>query len=441
MNVHAMICELNPLHNGHLAVIGQMRRDDGDAVILLVMSGNFTQRAGAALFDKYARARSALECGADIVVELPFPFSSAGAEFFGRAGVCIAEGVGATQLYFGSECGDIEALRRLARIMDSARYRAVCEQIRRADPTLGAAAMRDRALRRLVPGYGEDCASGSVAGYADGLGAPKLASVPGAECEGESLASSLTASYSAGGTGGGIAPDFAFGRAERPNDTLAVEYIRSARIPCVAVKRIGTASASAIREMTVSEAAEFVPDAVLDMMARSARSDAATLRRILWESLRLRRDTSTGLAMIAECGGGLGDRLCRIARESTNAGDFFASAATKRYTNSRIMRAALFALLGVTAQDLAAAPQYAVLLAASARGRKYLAARRRSEHVMPIVTKPADADSVFAALPAEAAEKTRRLTSLRRAADELYTLTLDMPLEADHFMRCHPHMG
>lgn len=394
MNVHAMICELNPLHNGHLSVIERMKRDDDSALTLLVMSGNFTQRAGAALFDKYARSRAALECGADIVVELPFPFSSSGAEYFARAGVHLAEGLGASRLYFGSECGDIKRLYRIAEIVGSTQYRAVCDEICAADPTLGAAAVRERALCYFIP----DCPAGQQ-------------TVP--------------------------SPDCPAGRAEQPNDTLAAEYIRNAHIPCVAVKRTDTASASAIREMTDSEAADFVPGAVLEMMARENRSDAGKFRRILWESLRLRSEVP---ADFAECGGGLGERLFRIARESTDAGEFFCSAATKRYTNSRIMRASLFALLGVTARDIDATPQYAVLLAASARGREYLRAERRSL-ALPIVTKPADVISAVDSLAPEAAEEGRRLAELWRRADELYTLTLDVPREAGHFMRCRPYMG
>lgn len=412
MNVHAMICELNPLHNGHLSVIERMKRDDDSALTLLVMSGNFTQRAGAALFDKYARSRAAVECGADIVVELPFPFSSSGAEYFARAGVHLAEGLGASRLYFGSECGDTRRLYRIAEIVGSTQYRAVCDEICAADPTLGAAAVRERAICRFIPD--------SPAGTAGQQSAPPPDS-PAGRAGWQNASSTAPA-----------------GRAERPNDTLAAEYIRNAHIPCVAVKRTDTASASAIREMTDSEAADFVPGAVLEMMARQNRSDAGKFRRILWESLRLRSEVP---ADFAECGGGLGERLFRIARESTDAGEFFCSAATKRYTNSRIMRASLFALLGVTARDIAAVPQYAVLLAASARGREYLAARRKSEHAMPLVTKPADVISAVDSLAPEMAEEGRRLAELWRRADEFYTLTLDVPREAGHFMRCRPYMG
>ena len=91
MSVTAIVCELNPLHNGHMHV---MKAAKGDAVVL-VMSGNFTQRALSAAFHKYARAEAAVRSGADLVVELPFPYCSSGGEFFARAGVSIAERIGA----------------------------------------------------------------------------------------------------------------------------------------------------------------------------------------------------------------------------------------------------------------------------------------------------------------------------------------------------------
>lgn len=381
MKVHAMICELNPLHNGHLSVMERMRDDGPDAVILLIMSGNFTQRAGAALSDKYARARTAIECGADLVVELPFPFCSSGAEYFARAGVQIAEKMGASRLYFGSECGDIGRLRLISDVTGSEEYRDLFSAMCAADATLGAAAARGRALSRLIPGY----------------------------------------------------------TAERaPNDTLAAEYIRNAHIPCTAVKRLDTACASEIRRMPPGEAAGFVPRATIAMMERETRSDAAKLRRILWEHLRLCRDA---VGDFAECGGGLGERLCRIARGSTDAEEFFAAAATKRYTNSRIARAALFALLGVTTEDLRLTPRRALLLAASARGRSFLSSGRGEENEVRVVTRPAGLSSATDGLSPGAREEAGRLAALGRYADELYTLTLDPVRDAGEFMKRRPYIG
>ena len=386
-----MICELNPLHAGHIHMLRRMREDDPDAALLLVMSGNFTQRGEAACFDKYARARAAVESGADLVVELPFPFSSGGAEVFARAGVEIAEALGATALYFGSECGDLERLREISAVTGSAEYRELSEAIAASDPTLGAASVRAAALSRLVPGYGG-------------------------------------------------------GRTETPNDTLAIEYIRNAHIPCVALKRVDTPTASAIRGMTADEAAPFVPEASARMMTGEKRSDDATLRRLIWENLRLRAVGSRrggdivgvrlerDIAAFAECGGGLGERLLRLAGECVNADEFFAAAATKRYTNARIRRAALYALCGVTPEDAGAPAAFTVLLGATARGREVLATRRKDAPIA-LVTKPADMLS-----RAGGNAVLLRAAGLAGYADSIYTLTFAPPLEADDFIRRMPYI-
>ena len=81
-----IVCECNPLHGGHQYLIQQARAAGADAVIC-VMSGCFTQRGEAAIADPYTRAHALILGGADAVVELPFPYSCAGAEFFASAGV------------------------------------------------------------------------------------------------------------------------------------------------------------------------------------------------------------------------------------------------------------------------------------------------------------------------------------------------------------------
>ena len=74
-----------------------------------IMSGNSTQRGELAITDKYLRAEAAIKCGADLVLELPFPWCSASAEYFALAAVSIAGAIG-DSLLFGSECGDITRL-------------------------------------------------------------------------------------------------------------------------------------------------------------------------------------------------------------------------------------------------------------------------------------------------------------------------------------------
>ena len=107
MRIAGIICECNPIHGGHLYLMREARRQGADAVVC-VMSGCFTQRGEAAIADPHTRAHALILGGADAVVELPFPFSCAGAEFFAAAGVEILNRLGVGELWFGSECGDLE---------------------------------------------------------------------------------------------------------------------------------------------------------------------------------------------------------------------------------------------------------------------------------------------------------------------------------------------
>ena len=116
----AIICEFDPLHKGHLSVISRAK-ESGD-VVLAVMSGSFTQRGECALFDKYSRAEAAVRSGVDLVLELPFPWSSCSAEFFALGGVSVAIGVGARRFVFGSESGDVGFVRSLSSVKKSEEY-------------------------------------------------------------------------------------------------------------------------------------------------------------------------------------------------------------------------------------------------------------------------------------------------------------------------------
>ena len=120
MSDYGIVCEFNPFHNGH-AYLFKKARESGADRIICVMSGNAVQRGELAMTDKYRRARTALECGADLVLELPYPWSSAGAEFFANAATYIASFFCDT-LFFGSEQGNGDALMDAARVCESAEF-------------------------------------------------------------------------------------------------------------------------------------------------------------------------------------------------------------------------------------------------------------------------------------------------------------------------------
>ena len=105
-----IIAEYNPFHNGHLYQLNESVRLTGAEVIIAAMSGNFVQRGGPAIADKWDRAEEAVRCGVDIAVEIPTVFACSSAQNFAGAGVEILENLGADYISFGSESGNIEEL-------------------------------------------------------------------------------------------------------------------------------------------------------------------------------------------------------------------------------------------------------------------------------------------------------------------------------------------
>ena len=81
-----IICEYNPLHLGHKKQIDEIRRICGDdTAIVCLMSGNFVQRGAPAIVDKTYRAKAAILCGADLVLELPVEYALSSAEGFWKS--------------------------------------------------------------------------------------------------------------------------------------------------------------------------------------------------------------------------------------------------------------------------------------------------------------------------------------------------------------------
>lgn len=118
MKVNGIIAEYNPFHNGHSYHLNAAKKQTSADYTIIAMSGNFMQRGAPSLLDKYKRAEIALQNGADLVLELPAYYSASSAEYFAMGGVTLLDKLGVVDfLCFGSECGDIEILTRIARIL------------------------------------------------------------------------------------------------------------------------------------------------------------------------------------------------------------------------------------------------------------------------------------------------------------------------------------
>ncbi len=109
-----IIAEYNPFHNGHLHHITKSKKISGADSVIVVMSGNFTQRGLPACCDKFTRSKMALLEGADIVLELPTYYASSSAQYFAYGAVEILDKCNMVNfISFGSENGNIDNLKKI----------------------------------------------------------------------------------------------------------------------------------------------------------------------------------------------------------------------------------------------------------------------------------------------------------------------------------------
>lgn len=392
----AIICEYNPLHNGHAAQIARLREAYPDCRIICIMSGSFTQRGAAAILPPVARAEAAVGAGADLVLELPQPWASGSAEFFARGGVAVADGLGVVDaLAFGVETDDLGSPMRVAEALDDPAFAAALAD---ADPAEGAAARSERLFRAR---YGDD---------------------------------------------GGML--------SKPNNRLAVEYCRALRragsaILPIPMKREGSGyhdgaldgvnpSATAVRGAlaggcAVADLAAYLPASSLAVLREARAAGRCAIEESAFDRAVLahwRLADPRAMGTLASLSGGLADRICAAAGDALSVADLIARVATKVYTNTRIRRALLQGMLGVTEADLRCAPTAVRLFGANATGRELLRAIAKRGRVA-VVTKYADL----------AAVASEREFTLSRRADALYGLAMQDVAAAGAFVRERPFLG
>ena len=122
MNKIGIICEYNPFHNGHIYHINKIKELYPDSILILILSGNFTQRGIPSIIDKFDKTEIALKYGIDLVVELPFPFSTQSADIFAYGAIKLLNELKVDKLIFGSESDNINNLVELANISLSKEY-------------------------------------------------------------------------------------------------------------------------------------------------------------------------------------------------------------------------------------------------------------------------------------------------------------------------------
>lgn len=397
MKTSGVICEYNPLHNGHLHHLKTVRENGADAVVA-VMSGNFMQRGDVAIMEKLVRANLAIKAGADLVIELPVIWSLSPADQFAAGGVTILDALQVVdEISFGCECSDIELLKTAAKVCRT------CQT--EYDDTI-----------RLFTRQGHSYPA-VLQDLVTRLAGPDVAAV-----------------------------------LSHPNNTLAIAYLNSlsdinSRIKPFAVQRKGAAHDSLY---AVSEPAVNVP-AAHAYEDTSLFASASYIRRCLdegtdchrmvpqasWKEITLAKKKGTfaslrnlesiilyklrtmepeEIANIAEVGAqGLANRIYN-ARAATSLDDLMDRLRTKRYPASRLRRILLHMLIGITKEDIYSLPPYGRILAFNNTGKKVLA-NSKGIRKIPFANSPSKLSNYSAA--------AKRCAFLESRATDIYQLARD----------------
>ena len=327
MTVTGVICEYNPFHKGHkkqLDTIRSLRGEDGGIVCL--MSGHFVQRGAPAIVDKTLRAKAAVLCGADLVLELPVTAALSSAEGFAAGGVSILSGF-CDALCFGGETADKAALMHTAEALLSP---AFSDALRvQLDKGLSFPAARQEALERM------------------GLDAALLTS---------------------------------------PNNILAIEYCKAilsqgSPMEPLPILRQGSYhdtrpdpenhSATALRQlMPQGDWKPYVPEAAAACFQGAAIHTLAAGERAILHKLRCMTDGEfEALPYGSE---GLWRKLMHASRQKATLEEILTEVKSKRYTRSRLDRMVMCAFLGITEAMLTEKAPYTRVLALNDRGREIL---------------------------------------------------------------------
>ncbi len=361
--IAGIVAEYNPLHRGHLYHLNKARELSHAEAVVVVLSSNFVQRGEPALLDKWSRTQSALDSGADLVLELPLVFSAHNSGVFANAAVDILGATGiVTNISFGVESQDWH-MDKILDILIEEPEPFKCHLKAHLDKGYSFVEARALALDSIVPGCAE--------------------------------------------------------KLRGPNNTLALAYIlrikqKKWNMELTPIQRIGAdyhnkdiseySSATAVRKAL---AEGFVNDALAQLPSSSANivKKAIADGRIcinngkLWNILRpmLLRSSPEEISTYAEICEGIEYRLRDTALEAASFDEWASCCTTKRYPRGRIQRHGVHFLLGLEHWTNRAfqriGPAYIRVLGMNETGKKLLR-RMRTKATLPIATRCGAAASI-----------------------------------------------
>ncbi len=387
MRVAGIVAEYNPFHNGHAHHIEKTKEIGGGCEathVVAVMSGSFVQRGEPAMLTKFDRARAALAGGADLVLELPLPWSLTSAEKFAFGAVSMLDALGCVDtISFGSEVGSLAPLERAVNTMESERYQNL--------------------MRYFLT---------------TGISFPEAQQKALTEIAGASCGNLLST----------------------PNNTLAIEYIKALRrlsspikpftIPryqvahdsAVPLGNIASATylRSVIENDRLSASFPFMPAACASVLSDAATQGRAPATREPLERAvlsRLRALSLEELAALPAVSEGLENRVYNAVRTASSLEELENAIKTKRYPLTRVRRLLWAAYLGIPKTAPDATPPYLRILAANTRGKEILS---KAEPRIPLLHRASQMEKLD--------DDCNRFWQLECRATDLHALAFPKPL-------------
>ncbi len=358
--VLGIIAEYNPFHNGHLYQIEEAKKQTGADYVVAVISGNFAQRGDTSLVNKWVKTEMAINNGVDLVIELPTVYSISSAENFAEGAIKILDSLKVVDtLCFGTETGDFAALNNIANVL----FNEPKEYVSLLNHELGKGVSYPKARENALMMYLND-----IKRYANILSGP--------------------------------------------NNILAIEYLK-------AIKRLKSdlkpfsiqrkkvyyndekivdefASSTAIRKLVAreqfDEIRKVMPTSSYMLLKEEIKRGNYILDISKFEKeilYNLRKMTVKEIAELQDVVEGLEFAIKNAANSCNNIMDLINIIKSKRYTQTRIQRILLYALLGITKKDMQNAKKitpYTRILGFNRKGRELLSEIANTNRKINIIT-------------------------------------------------------
>ena len=362
--VLGIIAEYNPFHNGHVYHVNESKKAVGANYTVAIMSGNFVQRGDTSLTDKWTKARMALLNGIDLVIELPVIYSVSSAENFAEGAIKILDSLKIVDyLSFGSELCDVNLLNDFANVL----YEEPKEYISILNHELGKGFSYPKARENALLIYLND-----IRKYANILSSP--------------------------------------------NNILAIEYLKSLKqdksnIAPFSIKRNkvdyndtnivdGFASATAIRKIALTNDVwslrRAMPKSSFDIMYECLRSGKTVANLSKFEQTiiyNLRRMSLEEIADLPDVSEGLEHAIKNAANSCNTIDELISIVKSKRYTVTRLKRALLHCLLGITKKDILNSKKvvpYIRVLGFNEQGKELLSGIAHANPKLELITSVRD---------------------------------------------------